>query len=81
MSVTIPDSVLHATRMSETEMRQEIAVLLYQKEKLTTEQAARLAEMDRVDFQHLLASRGITVHYDVEEYEQDLKTLERLGRI
>lgn len=62
-------------------MRQEIAILLYQKEKLTTEQAARLAEMDRADFQHLLASRGITMHYDVEEYEQDLQTLERLGRI
>lgn len=35
MSVVIPDEILHATRMSETELKQEIAVMLFQKEKLT----------------------------------------------
>jgi len=32
-------------------------------------------------FMQLLGSRGIPVHYDVEEYEQDLETLKRLGRL
>jgi predicted HTH domain antitoxin len=31
--------------------------------------------MTQLRFQHLLASRRIPVHYDVEEFEQDLKTL------
>lgn len=81
MSLTIPDTVLRAAGMSEAELKQEIAVLLFERERLTMEQAARLAEMDRIDFQHLLASRDVSVHYDVEEYQQDMETLRRLGRL
>jgi hypothetical protein len=33
MSLIIPDEILQATGMSEPELRQEIAVLLFQKEK------------------------------------------------
>ena len=41
MSLVIPDEILHATRMSATELAQEIAILLYQKEKLTLGQASQ----------------------------------------
>jgi predicted HTH domain antitoxin len=75
MSVIIPDEILQATRMTEGELRQEIAILLFQKEKLTLAQAGRLAGMDRLQFQHLLASRQIPVHYDVTDFEEDLNTL------
>ncbi len=75
MSLVIPDEILQATRMSTSELRQEIAILLFQKEKLTLGQASRLAEMNQLEFQHLLASRQIPVHYDVAEFEEDLKTL------
>jgi predicted HTH domain antitoxin len=81
MTITIPDEVREATRMSEDELRQEFAVLLYQREKLTLIQAARLAGMDRYRFQHLLGSRGIDMEYDVEDYRQDMATLRDLGRI
>lgn len=67
--------------MSEPELRQEIAVLLYGKERLTLAQASRLAEMGRLQFQHLLSSRGFVVHYGVEDFEQDLETLRGLGRL
>ncbi|MBM4049524.1 MAG: UPF0175 family protein [Planctomycetes bacterium] len=78
MSVVIPDEVIQATRMTEQELRQEIAVLLFQKEKLTLAQASRLAGMTRLQFQHLLASRQIPVHYDVQDFAQDLSTLSEL---
>jgi predicted HTH domain antitoxin len=81
MGLTIPDTVLEAAHMSEAELRQEIAVLLYSKEKMTLAQASRLAAMGRLEFQHLLSSRGISVHYAVEEFEQDLETLRSLGRL
>ena len=80
MSVTIPDEILQTARMTEEELCQEVAVLLFQKERLTAGQASRLAGMDRLRFQHLLASRGIPLHYDLEEFEQDLVTLRNLGR-
>jgi predicted HTH domain antitoxin len=81
MSLTIPDEVLQAARISESELRQEIAAMLFEKDKLTLAQASRLADMDRLQFQHLLASRGIPIHYGVEEFEQDLATLRDLGRL
>ncbi|MDJ0800858.1 MAG: UPF0175 family protein [Calothrix sp. MO_167.B12] len=81
MSITIPDEILMATRMTETEMKQEIAVMLFQKEKLTLAQASRLAGMNSITFQHLLASRQIPVHYDVEDLEQDIQNLRKMGRL
>jgi predicted HTH domain antitoxin len=79
MTINIPDSVLESARMSESELRQEIALLLYEKEKVTLAQASRLAEMGRLQFQHLLASRGLFINYEVEDFEQDLATLRRLS--
>lgn len=81
MSVNIPDDVLLSARMSEAELRQEIAVMLYERERITLAQAAQLAGMDRLRFQHLLASRDIPVHYDLAEFEADLETLRKLGRL
>ena len=79
--MTIPDEVLATARISEGELRQEVAILLFQRDRMTLAQAARLAEMDRFRFQHLLASRGCTVHYDVDEFEADLVTLRDMGRL
>ena len=79
MSVIISDEILQSTRMTEAELKREIAVMLFETEKLTLAQASRLAEMPRIQFQHLLASRQIPVHYDLPEFESDLKTLKELG--
>ncbi|MGB3137233.1 MAG: UPF0175 family protein [Nodosilinea sp.] len=44
MSIVVPDGILTATRMTEAEMRQEIAVMLFQHEKLTLARASRLQQ-------------------------------------
>lgn len=80
-TLAVPEYILQATRMSERELMQEIAVMLFQKGKLTLGQAAHFAGMSQLQFQHLLASRQIPVHYDVDEFEEDLKTLKDLGRL
>ncbi|MDY7007735.1 UPF0175 family protein [Dapis sp. BLCC M229] len=81
MSIIISDEILAATRMTPSEMKQEIAVMLFQKDKLTLGQASQFAGMNRIAFQHLLASRQIPVHYDVEDLEQDIKNLQQMGRL
>ena len=81
MRLIIPDEILQATKMSVDELKQEIAILLFQREKLTLGQASRLAGMSQIQFQHLLASRQIPIHYDVAEFDEDLKTLQELGRL
>jgi predicted HTH domain antitoxin len=80
MNVSIPDEILESARMSEAELRQEVAVLLFEKDRITLGQASSLAGLDRLRFQHLLASRGIPVHYDVEDFDEDLATLRDLRR-
>ena len=81
MSIDIPDEILHATGMSKAELMQEIAILLFQKEKLSLEQASRLAGLSQRRFQHLLASREIPVHYDVGDFRADLQTLRNMGKL
>lgn len=79
MHCVIPEDVLRTARLSADELRREVAVLLFQQDRLTLGQAATLAELPTPVFQQLLAARGIGLHYDVEEFEQDVETLGRLG--
>jgi len=79
MSLNVPDEVLRSAGMSESELLLEIAVLLFEKEKLTLAQASRLARTSRVEFQKLLASRRIPVHYEIRDFKDDLKNLRDAG--
>ena len=40
-----------------------------------------MADMTVWTFQQLLGIRGIAVHYDLQDYEEDLETLKKLGRL
>jgi predicted HTH domain antitoxin len=75
----ISGDILESAHLSEAEMRLEIALTLFAQERLTLGQAAELADLPQLDFQKVLAARKIPVHYDVAEFEEDLKTLERLA--
>lgn len=80
MSVTIPDEILEAAQITEAELKQEIAMLLFQKQKLSLVQASQLAGMPRVLFEALLISRNIPPYsYETEDYELDIKNLKELG--
>jgi predicted HTH domain antitoxin len=75
MPVSIPDEVLISARLSPQELKRELAIALFQQERLTLGQAAQLAELGQLEFQRLLASRRISIHYGVAELEQDLQTI------
>ena len=81
MSLVIPDDILRAANMSAGELRWEIALLLFQQDKLTLGQASEFAGISQLEFQRLLASRNIPVHYDAQEFTDDLDTLRRLGQL
>lgn len=81
VSIEIPREIIRSTRMTPQELKQDLAILLFQQGKLSFGKARELATMDVWAFQQLLGSRGISVHYDVEEYEEDLQTLRDLGRL
>lgn len=75
ISIDIPDSVALAAELTEAELLREIAVLLFQQERITLGKAAQIARMHQFEFQRLLANRDICVHYGLEEYQADMKSL------
>jgi predicted HTH domain antitoxin len=81
MSLVIPDDLLRAANISAAELQREIAVLLFQQEKLTLGQASAFAGMSQLEFQRLLASHHIPIHYDEQDFADDLDTLRRLGQL
>jgi predicted HTH domain antitoxin len=81
VALQVPREIVHATRMTPQELTRELAIYLFQQGKLSFGKAREMADMNVWTFQQLLGSRGIPVHYDVEEYEEDLATLRALGRL
>lgn len=75
MAVVIPNETLYAAHLTAMELKQELAVRLFQQDRLTLMQAAELAGMRPIPFQHLLASREISPHYDIAEFKEDMATL------
>ncbi len=81
MSIVISDEVLSATRLTAVELTQELAIALFQREKLTLGQASQLAAMNQWQFQQLLASCQIPIHYDIADFEADLHTLSEMRKL
>ena len=81
MSIIISEDILYATRMTEAEFLQEVAILLYQKGKLSLGKASKLAKLGRIEFQLLLASRQIPINYGIDDFEADMDTLRNLGQL
>jgi len=81
VSIEIPREILRATRMTPQELKRELAIYLFQQGKLSFGKAREMADMTAWAFQQLLGSRGIPVHYDLEDYAEDLMTLKELGRL
>ena len=75
ITIELPDS-LHLT---EADLRAELAIALFQQDRITLGSASQLAGLHQIEFQRLITSRGICVHYDVEDLEQDLNSLHQDG--
>ncbi len=75
MTITIPDSVLRRTGLTEAQIKLEVALALFQTEALTLAQAATVAGLHRMQFQEELAKREIPLHYGIDELKEDVKTL------
>jgi predicted HTH domain antitoxin len=68
--IEIPD-----VGLTEQQLRQELAVALFEQRHATLAKAADVAGLTRLDFQRLLAGRGIPVHYGLDEWAEDVQGL------
>jgi len=80
MTIEVHDELLRGLEISPARLRLEAAIGLYASEDVTLGQAAAIGQVSQSEFLHALGRHGVCVHYDVAEFEQDLQTLEKLGR-
>ena len=73
MTLTLPE-----IKMTEREIKQELALSLYTACKVTLIQAADIAGVGFFKFQGLLRDRKIPQHYGVKDLEDDMQTLREL---
>ena len=74
MTLTLPENL----KITERELKQELALSLYAARKVTVVQAADVAGVGLFDFQTMLRDRQIPQHYDERDLEKDLLVLREL---
>lgn len=77
-NLEIPTDVLDSARLTLDELRIELAIHLYEQERLSVGKAHELAGLSLWEFRQILGNRRIPPHFDVEDLGQDLETLGRL---
>lgn len=79
MNTIIPDDIFQATKMTEAELKLEIAIMLYQQQKISSGKVRSWTGLTVIEFQQELAKRGLYLNYDVEDFQSDVQTLHLMG--
>ena len=81
MTLKIPDDLLQAAKLDEQGLLVELACHLFDSQRLSLGQAARLAAVSRTELEDQLHDRGIAAFlYGEEELRQDIEALEKMKR-
>jgi len=75
ITLDLPDNL----SLTEADLRKELAIALFQQDYISLGRASKIAGIYIMDFQKLIADRGICIHYAVEEFQQDVQTLRDRG--
>jgi len=76
--IAIHDDALRGLDLTEDQARLDLALGLFIDQRVTLGRGAEIARMTQADFLKELGRRGIPVHYGVEDFRADLRTLETL---
>lgn len=64
-----------STNQCHITMKLRVAIELFQDKKVTLVQASQIAGLHQSQFQKELARRKIPIHYDINDFEADMQTL------
>ena len=78
MELEIPQQIFEATGLSKEELLRILAVVLYDRERLSLGSASQLARLSKPEFMNLLAEEGKYLKYDEADLEEDLKNLKNV---
>ena len=79
ITLNLPDNLDPTETLNQKDWLREIAIALFQQELVTLGTASQIAGMHQMEFQQLIGSRGICIHYDIEDFEEDLQNLRNRG--
>jgi predicted HTH domain antitoxin len=83
VTVQLPLDILQAAKVPEeqatTEVKKIIVLFLYDRGTISLAKACELLGISRWEFFDLNKEFGLTVHYDIEDYREDLETLRRVA--
>ena len=79
--LVVPGNVLEELKIDPVELLIDLAVYLYDSEKLSIGQAKKLAGLSQIEFQKEMAKRDVLIKYGIEDLEKYLNTLESLDEI
>ena len=68
-------SLVKASGLSETELFQELLLLLYARAKLSAGKASRFLGLNQLQFQALLAKHDLYLNDEVEDLHADISVL------
>lgn len=76
MNITLPERL--EASLSEARAALNLAIGLYTSGDVTLGQAAEAAGISQAEFMRELGRRQLPLHYGVEEFAEDLATIEKL---
>ena len=79
--IEIPQDILDSARIKLSDLKVELALLLYSQYRLSIGKARELANMSLWEFRQLLGSRKIPAHYDINNLNDDVATLEKMNKL
>ena len=77
MTLVLPDDPLTRS-FSPKDLLLELACALYARNRVNMAQGARMAGLERMDFQAALCDREIAVHYTEDDLRVDMESLQAL---
>jgi predicted HTH domain antitoxin len=77
MTLVLPDDPVTAS-FSPKDLLLELACALYARNRVNMSQGARMAGLERMDFQAALCDRDIPVHYSTSDLQMDMESFEAL---
>ena len=78
MNIEVPDEVLAGTSFDPDHALLDLALGMYADRRASLGQAAKISGMHQAAFMKELSSRQIPLHYGIDDFKQDLATLDKL---
>lgn len=79
MTLVLPDDPVTRS-FSPKDLLLELACALYSRSRVNMAQGARLAGLERMEFQAALCDRDIAIHYTEDDLCSDMESLQALDR-